>query len=670
MAQVRLIGATQPNPGRRPAAVPRHGFRRGLRVPIASMQGHEFGGLVLWCRQNTSRFPFMNTHTTLTAIFLLLCTPSAVQAGKAPRSPNILLIVADDLGYGELGCQGYHQDIQTPHIDRIARDGIRFTNGYATGPYCSPSRAGLITGRYQQRFGHEFNPGPHLEDRPAMGLALEQRTIGDLLRNEGYATGWFGKSHLGYAPEHHPLARGFDSFYGFLGASHSYHEAGHGLARIFRDREPAGDPGYLTDAIAVEAVEFITRNRNRPWLAYLPFNAVHAPLDVLKSHEKRYESIQDPRRRRFAALLSALDDAVGRVLGHVRHLGLEDETLIVFTSDNGGPTAVTTSSNGPLKGSKGNLSEGGIRVPFLIQWKGRLPAGTVDPRPVTQLDVLPTALAAAGVGGDSVQRLDGANLLPFLTAGGSGDPHQALFWRYGRQIAVRSGDWKLVSSACDGVPLGEGIATTRGARLHNLASDIGETIDLSEAEPEKRRELAALWEEWNLQLAEPSWPPGGQLRLRPAKPAPGGPWMEGDHLGPRESPEVAGRHLQISTLIHAGPDGHGVIVSQGGRYHGYALHVRAGRPVFSLRRFGVLTELESSKVLRAGKNRVTAVLRKDLVTLSVNGRIVSQAKTTGVVAGAPTEGLIIGNDRDSPVGRYSTPHPFSGLVRKVELQYP
>lgn len=610
----------------------------------------------------------MNTSIVL---FLLSFATCAVQAATVARKPNILLIVADDLGYGELGCQGFHQDIRTPRIDSIASQGIRFTQGYSTGPYCSPSRAGLITGRYQQRFGHEFNPGPHLEGRPAMGLALEQRTFGDLLRGQGYATGWFGKSHLGYAPEYHPLARGFDSFYGFLGASHGYLEAGHGLERIFRDREPAGHPGYLTDAIAREAVDFITRNRDRPWFVYLPFNAVHAPLEVLRSHEKRYaSSIADPRRRRFAALLSALDDAVGQVLGHVRDLGLEEDTLVIFTSDNGGPTAVTTSSNGPLKGCKGQLSEGGIRVPFLIQWKGRLPAGAVDHRLVSQLDLLPTALAAAGAGGNSSRRLDGIDLLPYLTDRGKGEPHQALFWRYGRQIAVRSGDWKLVKSSVDGVPLGEGVATSQGARLHNLALDVGESVDLSEAEPEKLRELAALWEEWNLQLAEPSWPPGGQLRIKPAKPSPGGPWKEGDHLRPSESPQVAGRNLVISAAIEAVPDADGVIVSQGGRYHGYSLHVRNGRPVFSLRRFGVLTETTSNRTLRPGRNRVSAILREDRASILLNGRIVSQVRTSGVVAGSPTEGLIIGDDRDSAVGRYSTPHPFPGLVRKVELRFP
>lgn len=601
---------------------------------------------------------------------LLFFALLAVRAAALERKPNILLIVADDLGYGELGCQGYHTDIRTPHIDRIAEQGIRFTNGYATGPYCSPSRAGLLTGRYQQRFGHEFNPGPHLDGRPAMGLALEERTIGDLLRAQGYATGWFGKSHLGYAPEYHPLARGFDSFYGFFGASHSYRESGQGLDGIFRNREPAGDPGYLTDAIAREAADFITKRQDRPWFVYLPFNAVHAPLEVLRSHEKRYESIVDPRRRRFAALLSALDDAVGEVLGRVRELGQEENTLVLFTSDNGGPTLVTTSSNGPLKGYKGQLSEGGIRVPFLIQWKGRLPSGAVDHRPVSQLDFLPTALAAAGARPANAGNLDGTNLLPYLTDMGKGDPHQALFWRYGRQIAVRSGDWKLVASSHDGVPLGEGIATTRRARLYNLALDVGETVDLSEVEHARARQLAALWESWNLGLAEPSWPPGGQIRIRPAKPSPGGPWKGGDRLRPGDSPEVAGRSFELAAMVEAGAEDRGVIAAQGGRYHGYSLHVKDGKPVFSLRRFGILSEVASPEALQAGTNRISVIVERDELRLVVNGRITGQVRSEGGVAGSPTEGLSIGEDWGSAVGRYATPHPFSGRVRKVALRFP
>ena len=446
----------------------------------------------------------------------------AVGSSAASRQPNVLVIVADDLGYGELGCQGFTQDIPTPNIDSIAANGVRFTSGYVSCPYCSPTRAGLLTGRYQQRFGHEFNPGPATLTPATVGLPVTETTIGDRLRAAGYATGWVGKSHQGYAPQFHPLRRGFDEFYGFLGGKHDFlSAAGDPADPLVRGTAPIPEVDYTTDAFGREAADFIQRHKDGPWLCYLAFNAVHAPLQATEKYLARFPHIEDPKRRTFAAMLSAMDDAVGVTLASLRRNGLEDDTLVVFLSDNGGPTASITSGNGPLRGFKSQTWEGGIRVPFVMQWKGRLPAGAVDDRPVIQLDILPTALAAAGVPLSGKATLDGVNLLPFLTGSDSGDPHGLLYWRFGPQIALRKGDWKLVKAPDGGgVTRGsrDGQATTSDAQLYNLRHDIGEQENIAEKHPEKLRELAAAWETINSGMIEPLWRDGPKERGSEPKP--------------------------------------------------------------------------------------------------------------------------------------------------------
>ena len=443
----------------------------------------------------------------LTLAGLLAFTVPAFPAAK----PNILVILADDLGYGELSCQGFTQQIPTPNIDSIAKNGVRFTSGYVSGPYCSPTRAGFMTGRYQQRYGHEFNPGPAESAVENFGLSLQETTIGDRLKAAGYATGWFGKSHLGYKPEFHPLKRGFDEYFGFLGGAHDYLDAVSDKNNpILRGTAPVDSVDYTTDAFGREAVAFIEKHKGEPWFCYLPFNAVHAPLESLEKYLSRFTSVADTKRRTFCAMLSAMDDAVGAVLAKIREHKLEENTLIIFFSDNGGPTASTTSGNGPLRGFKSQTWEGGIRIAYMLQWKGRIPAGKVDDRPVIQLDILPTALAAAGVTAKPEWKLDGVNLLPYLTGQNSGVPHEALYWRFGQQIAIRMGDWKLVkgvgSKGVEGVER-QGKASTEGAELYNLKQDIGEKIDLAQKEPAKFKELAAAWDKWNSELVDPKWFP-------------------------------------------------------------------------------------------------------------------------------------------------------------------
>lgn len=339
------------------------------------------------------------------ALGLALSAATALAAGSA--KPNVIIILADDLGYGDLGFQGC-LDIPTPRIDSLARNGVRCTNGYVTGANCSPTRAGLLTGRYQQRFGHEFNPAETRNER--FGLPIFETTIADRLKAAGYVTGIVGKWHLGFDRRYHPLERGFDEFFGFLGGSHPYFP-GRGPA-IYRGTRAVGEQEYLTDAFGREAVSFITRHKDQPFFLYLAFNAVHLPKQATDDRLARFASITDPARRNYAAMLAALDLAVGKVLDTVRSERLEEKTLIFFLSDNGGPTrmgGINGSRNEPLRGSKRTTLEGGVRVPFVVQWKGKIPVGTVYEEPVIQLDILPTALAAAEVGIRPEWHLDGVD---------------------------------------------------------------------------------------------------------------------------------------------------------------------------------------------------------------------------------------------------------------------
>ncbi len=454
-----------------------------------------------------------------------LVSAAGVLTAAEPRKPNIIVIVADDMGYADIGANGC-KDIPTPHIDSLAKNGVRCSNGYVSHPYCSPTRAGLLTGRYQQRFGHEFNPGPPTDRTPGVGLPLTETTLADRLKAAGYKTGVVGKWHLGHTEdEFHPLNRGFDEFFGFLGGSHSYLRSGTGPTSIYRGREEVQEEEYLTDAFAREGVAFIEKHKAGPFFLYWTFNAVHGPLEAAEEYRKRFPDIKDPKRRTYAAMLAALDDGIGRGLAKLREAGIEEDTLIFFVSDNGGPEAVNASDNGPFHGVKGTTWEGGIRVPFLVQWKGHVPAGTVYDRPVIQLDFLPTALAAAEVGVKPEWKLDGVDLLPYLRGEKADAPHAALYWRFGGQMAVRMGDWKLVKAIPGKGQEGAGgagsrreKATIEGARLFDLKADIGEQTDVADGHPEKAKELADAWQRWNAELADPRWGPPTRRRnsARPA----------------------------------------------------------------------------------------------------------------------------------------------------------
>jgi arylsulfatase A-like enzyme len=430
-----------------------------------------------------------------TALLLALAAPAAAQT-EAPPKPNIVVIVADDLGYAELGCQGC-PDIATPNIDSIAKDGVRFTAGYATCAVCAPTRCGLMLGRYQQRFGFEHNPGPPGNSSPEFGLPDGVPTLAERLRDAGYATGVFGKWHLGYREGSRPLDRGFQEFFGFLAGAHDYDPAKPQNADpLLRGNEVATEKDYLTRAFGREAAAFVGKHAKGPFFLYVPFNAVHAPMQPDPACAERVAKITNADRRKFASMLTSLDDAVGVILAALREHELEERTLVVFVSDNGGPTLQTTSSNTPLSGQKGMVFEGGIRVPYLVRWRGRLPAGRVYDEAVSTMDLHATALAAAGVKLPADPPLDGADLLPHLEGKADGRPHEALFWRMGGQSAARVGDWKLVMER------GEPDA------LFNLKEDISERKNLAAEMPEKVKELRAAYAEWEKGTVEAKWKRG------------------------------------------------------------------------------------------------------------------------------------------------------------------
>jgi len=412
--------------------------------------------------------------------------------------PNIVVILADDLGYGEVGCEEC-DGIPVPHIDSIAKNGVRFTDGYASHPVCSPSRAGLLTGRYQHRFGFEHNSGPEDYASAKFGIPRDESIIAERLKEAGYTTGMVGKWHVGFNEGLRPVERGFDFFYGFLAGAHTYLPERFGekryAERLMRNGDPVvNEKEYLTDAFARESVEFIESSKDEPFFLYLAFNAVHAPLEATVAYEKRFPNIGDSDRLTYAGMTAAMDDAVGRVLTKLQELGLQDNTLVFFYSDNGGPTGKTTSRNDPLRGFKGDVWEGGIRVPFMVQWPAKLPAGEVYHEMVMGFDVHATALAAAGAPMPVDKPLDGENLIPYLTGKDDGAPHDRLFWRSGnRKHAARRGNWKLV------------LETGREPELYDLQNDIGETRNLAENKPEVLKSVQAAYAEWDSQMVEAKW---------------------------------------------------------------------------------------------------------------------------------------------------------------------
>lgn len=453
----------------------------------------------------------------------VLVAGAAAVAAQRQAPPNIVLIVADDMGYGDLSAYG--GPYATPNIDAIARDGARLTQGYVTAAVCSPSRAALMTGRYQQRFGHEYQIRSNPEHRN-YGVDVGQPTLARQLKAAGYRTALVGKWHLGVAPERNPLRMGFDEFFGFLGGETQYIDpkrpdvtsaaAPGGAQRTYRDTDDTsiqrnGQPvdlkAYTTTAFTDEAVGFIRRNANRPFLLVVTYNAPHTPLQATPDQMAKVASVPDPATRLYRAVINELDEGVGRIRGELARAGLTRRTLVIFISDNGCPEYVgPVCSNRPLQGFKRLETEGGVRVPFMLTWPGHIPAGRTFDGVSSSLDIFATAIAAAGARSDPEHPADGRDLAPYLAGRSTGSPHQTLYWKALPSYAIRDGNWKLMVNA---TPDGG-----RAVMLFDLAADPGEARDLAAQNPETVARLQAAWEAWNATLPPPRWPRDSQFEMQ------------------------------------------------------------------------------------------------------------------------------------------------------------
>ncbi|TYA84196.1 sulfatase [Seonamhaeicola marinus] len=453
----------------------------------------------------------MNIKTTINyskLLLLLLVITFCSHQRLMAQQPNILFILSDDAGYADFGFQG-SKDFKTPHLDALAKSGVKFTQGYVSAAVCGPSRAGFLTGKYQQKFGFEENnvkgymssSSKYMSDQ--MGLPHDQVTVADYLKKLGYRTAIFGKWHMGHADEFHPSKRGFDEFVGFRSGARSYYaytedhpnddeskflEYGFGN---YQERE--GE--YMTDVLANETIKFIekTKKTSAPFFAYLSFNAVHTPMEARKDDLEKVPSHLTGRRRTLAAMTIGMDRAIGRVLDKIDELGLRENTIIVFANDNGGPSDTNHSSNAPLSGTKANHLEGGIRIPFLMSWKGHLKPKSVYKNPISTLDMLPTFVTAAGGDVSKIEGLDGVDLMPFVKGENKAKPHETLYWKKETRAAIRHNEWKLLRFP------------DRPAELYNIEEDISEVNDLAAEKPELVRELYKKLFEWELTLDRPLW---------------------------------------------------------------------------------------------------------------------------------------------------------------------
>jgi len=446
----------------------------------------------------------INRFLILVGLTFLFTNCKKAEAPKVAevKSPNIIIILTDDLGYQDVGFNG-STDIKTPYIDELAANGVKFTDAYVSYPVCGPSRAGLITGRYQDRFGFSRNPLFTPKDSLS-GLPLSEQTIAEALKTADYKTMAIGKWHLGAHESQRPLNRGFDEFFGFLSGGHKYFPEEYNRndisevtsqfdaynTKLLKNNQRVEETEYLTDAFSREAVRFIKDNNQQPFLLYLAYNAPHSPLQATEKYLSRYQHIEDEKRKTYAAMVSAVDDGVGEILKTLRGLNIEEETLIVFLSDNGGDER-KGSNNGILNRGKGSLYEGGVRVPFAMQWKGAIPAGMVYEKPIISLDIFATAAELAKV--ETKNQLDGKNLLPFLNGSTAEIPHEKLYWLKvdAGSFAIRQGDVKLIQEK------------NGTQKLFNVKQDISEKLNINETL--QMQELEDEYQNWNKDNIPPAF---------------------------------------------------------------------------------------------------------------------------------------------------------------------
>ena len=451
----------------------------------------------------------MKTLRNSICILAMLVTgvSAAIEHGeqdKTSKQPNFIIILTDDQGYADVGFNGSN-DIRTPNIDRIANEGTKFTNGYVSYAVCGPSRAGLLTGRYQGRFGFGRNPVIDPTDTKA-GMPLEEQMISEVLKPVGYTSSIIGKWHMGLHPKFHPNKRGFDHFYGFLNGGHDYlpelliHKdiynlpkgGRHYATKLNHNSEIVEIDEYLTDELSHEAVKFIEREQDNPFFLYLAYNAPHGPMQATQNYLDRNKHIKNKKRQTYAAMITAVDDGVGQVLAKLKALGLDENTMVFFLSDNGG-SRKHPSSNAPLRGHKSDYFEGGIHVPFAVRWPGKIPAGQIYENSVSSLDILGTFAALTNAPIAKKRPLDGVNLMPYITGKDKGLPHDVLFWRNFDQgtLATRRGDSKVIHSKKD------------GDHLYNLATDLSETRNLIEKSNAQFEQQKAEVKAWEQELIDP-----------------------------------------------------------------------------------------------------------------------------------------------------------------------
>ncbi len=447
-------------------------------------------------------------------LFFLLYFSTGVYAIEQTNSlltdidkPNIILIVADDLGFGDLGINGSTQ-IKTPNIDKLAKTGVNFTEGYVTSPVCSPSRAGFMTGKNQVSFGYDNNIGGSQLgfDPEFLGLPISQKTIADYLKPLGYINGLIGKWHLGDAPQFHPLKRGFDEFWGYTGGGHNYFPSEPDGKRynipIQSNYKTPNPLTYITDDVGNECVDFIQRHQKDPFFLFASFNAPHTPMQAVAEDLALYEAIPDKKRRTYAAMVHRLDVNIGKIMQALELAGVAENTLVVFISDNGGPVDSNASLNAPYRGQKGILLEGGIHVPFIMNWPKKLPTGTVYNKAVSTLDFVPTFMEIAGGKVSESDNFDGVNLIPFITKENKVVPHPNLKWRFTISAAIREGDWKLVRLP-DRLPM-----------LYHLPTDTIEQNNLALKEVAKTEALLKKLGTWDVHLPHPVFLEGAIWKRR------------------------------------------------------------------------------------------------------------------------------------------------------------
>ena len=433
-----------------------------------------------------------------------LLTSFALALSASANRPNIVLFMADDMGFADAGFTG-SKDIRTPNLDELAASGVTFTNGYVTHPYCGTSRAGLLSGRYQQRFGFETNPA-YDPSNPYLGIDADVKLFPKRLQELGYRTGIVGKWHLGAAAPFHPNKRGFDYFYGFLGGGHDYFridlrqpvkEAY--LQALERDGKPASFEGYLTTALSNDAAEFVMDQGNKdvPFFLYVAYNAPHAPLQTPKEAIERYSNIQEQKRQVYAAMVDVMDAGIGKVIDALEQTGARQNTLVFFLSDNGGPqstpkqpTKWNGSSNGSFRGGKGDLYDGGVHVPFIASWPAKIAAGSVYDKPVISLDIAATALACAQAPGNATSDLEGFDLIAAIEGNAEAASHDFLYWREGG----RNARWSVLSADRHKYVLNQIDASPE---LFHLPDDESENDDQSKLLPEKTVELLGRWRTWD-----------------------------------------------------------------------------------------------------------------------------------------------------------------------------